>query len=215
MIVESPELGNAQSDYLQKRTAIAAAQAGLKPAQLAYERGQAIYDKGPGISGAELQKREAEFKAAQSQLETAESARRAAEQKLETLGMNDADIKALEKYGQLSVRHLVRAPIPGTVIEREVTLGELVIPDKENLIVLADMTKLWIIADVPETKLNRIKSGKRAWVRVAAATDATLEGTVSVISPRLDANTRSVQVRIDVETKSSSLARGNVRRSRN
>jgi len=53
LIVESPELGNAQSDYLQKRTAAAVAESALKPAQFASERGKEMFEKGQAISGAE------------------------------------------------------------------------------------------------------------------------------------------------------------------
>lgn len=208
MVVESPELGSAQSDYLQRRTAITAGESAVKPLQLAYERGLALYQKDQGIALAEVQKREAEVKAAEGQLETARSALKAAEQKLQTLGMDKAAIGELERYGRLNSRQLILAPISGTVVQREVTLGELVLPDKETLIVLADMTKLWIIADVPESKLSHVRKGAKAWVRVSAASQATLEGTVSVISPSLDLNTRSVQVRIDVDTKGTLLVPG-------
>ncbi|MBI3463173.1 MAG: efflux RND transporter periplasmic adaptor subunit, partial [Planctomycetes bacterium] len=115
LVVESPELGAAQSDYLQRRTAIAAAESALKPAKLAYERGQALYENQQGIALAEVQKREADFRAAESQLETAQAAVRVAEQKLQTLGMDRPAIEELERYGRLNARHVIHAPISGTV----------------------------------------------------------------------------------------------------
>src|SRR6476620_897109 len=49
LIVESPELGQAQSDFIQKRTAVAVAQAGVEPTKNAYARAKALYEKNEGI----------------------------------------------------------------------------------------------------------------------------------------------------------------------
>lgn len=208
LVVESPELGAAQSDFLQKRTGVVAGEASLSPLQLAYERGMKIYEMGQGISLAEVQKREADMKAALGQLETTKSALKAAEQKLVTLGMDQKSIEELSTSGRLNSHQQVKATIAGTIVQREVTLGELVIPDKETLVVIADMTKLWIIADVPEAKLQHVKKGARVHVRVSAATKDILEGKVAIISPSLDLSTRSVPVRIEVDAKQTKLIPG-------
>ena len=88
LVVESPELGEAQSDYLQKRTAVAVATAAVEPARHAVERAKKLYEKNQGIALAEVQKREAELHGGPGR--RADGARPpldAAESKLRLLGM--------------------------------------------------------------------------------------------------------------------------------
>src|SRR4051794_576384 len=126
IVVESPELGEAQTDLLQKRTAVAAAEGAVDPARNAYDRAKTLYEQSQGISLAELQKREVEYKAAQNALLTAKAASAAAENRLALLGMDQAAIDELVKTSKINPRYVVRSPLAGTVVERAVNLGELV-----------------------------------------------------------------------------------------
>lgn len=197
LIIESPELGEAQSDFLQKRAAVTVAESAVEPAKESYERAKKLFDQSQGIALAEVQKRHADFRAAEGSLLTASAASRAAENKLRLLGMSESAVQSLEKSGSIDPKFAVRSPIAGQVVEREVTLGELVSPDKEALIVIADPARLWVWADVPEAKLGAIHTGAAASITTAAATKA-VEGKIAHISPQLDVNTRTGRVRIDV-----------------
>jgi cobalt-zinc-cadmium efflux system membrane fusion protein len=199
LVVESPALGEAQSDYLQKRTAVAVAASAVEPAQDAADRAKKLYDQNQGIALGEVQKRQAEFKAAQGALQTAEAAARAAENRLHLLGMDHKAVDGLLSSKEINPRYVIRAPIAGQVIEREVTLGELVAPEKEALLVLADPSTLWVIADVPEARLKDVAVGAVAQVRIAAVGEEPVAGKVSLIAPSLDPNTRTAQVRIEVQ----------------
>jgi membrane fusion protein, heavy metal efflux system len=206
LVVESRELGDAQSDYLQKRAAVAVSTAAVEAPKRSLERGKSL--EGQAVSQAEVQRREAEYKAAQGILQNAQAALTTAEQKLQMVGM---DIKAIEELGasgQLTPRYMVRAPISGTVIQREVTLGELVVPEKETLLILADLTRLWILADVPEARLQQVAKGARVRVRLATGGEQPLEGSVSLLAPNVNPNTRTVQVRIEVKNGSTPLKPG-------
>jgi cobalt-zinc-cadmium efflux system membrane fusion protein len=207
VIVESPELGEAESDYLQKATAVAVATAAVEPSQHALERANKLYEKSQGVALAEVQKREADLKAAQGAVQTAQAALDAAKNKLFLMGFDRKALDALDTSRQINARYVVRAPISGTVVRREVTLGELVSPEKEALLVLADLGSVWVIADVPEAKLGDVGIGSAARVRVAAGGGA-LEGKVSYIAPALDPSTRSAQVRIVVSNPNGSLRPG-------
>lgn len=202
LTVESTELGDAQSDLLQKRTLLDAAVVAVEPAKAAYERAKALYAQ-QGVSLGELQKREGEYKAAQASEQAARGAREAAERKLAILGMSSGDIGSLIKSGQINPQYVVRSPITGTVIERNVTLGQLVGPSNDALLVLADMTTLWVLADVPEAKLREITVASPARILVPDGSPA-IHGAVSFISPALDPGTHTAQVRIDVKTTGQS-----------
>ena len=208
LVVESPALGEAQSDYLQKRTAVAVAASAVDPSRNAAERAKTLYDQNQGIALGEVQKRAAEFRAAQGALQTAEAAATAAENRLHLLGMDQKAVEALVSSKEINPRTVIRAPIAGQVIEREVTLGELVAPEKEALLVLADLSTLWVIADVPEARLRDVAVGAAAQVRFGAVGDQPIAGKVSFIAPSLDPNTRTAQVRIEVQNADGKLKPG-------
>lgn len=200
LVVESPELGEAQSDYLQKRTAVLAAAPAIDAAKSAYERAKSLYESSQGIALTELQKREVEYKTAQSTGLTAEAVSKTAGSKLRLLGMDPHSVEQLVKSGEINPRYTLRSPMDGTVTERFVTPGELVKPEREKLIVVVDMTTLWVLADVPEARLKEVKVGCKASVTVPAAGDQSFDGNVSKIALSVDPATRTVRVQIDLKS---------------
>jgi len=200
-VIESPELGEAQADYLQRRVAVQTAGPAVDLSKVAWERAQGLYEKSQGISLTEVQRREAEHKVSIAALKAAESARTAAANRLHLLGMDHDAIETLATSGEVVPRFSIRAAIDGVVVQREVTLGELVGPDREYLMVLADATKLWVLAEVPEARLPRIHVGAKAWIGVGSlggADTKRFEGSVDFISPTVDPTTRTAQVRIEI-----------------
>ncbi|MBM3333770.1 efflux RND transporter periplasmic adaptor subunit [Candidatus Sumerlaeota bacterium] len=196
-VVDSPALGEAQSDFLQKQTQGRVAQSSVELAKAALERATRLLDA-KGISFGEFQKREGELKTAEGALLSAQAALTAAENKLHLFGASQSDIAQLLATGEVSSRYVVRAPIAGTVVEREVTLGEIVSPDREALLVLADLTTLWVLADAPESLLHRIAIGSLAEATVGAIEGQPFEGKVTFVTSALDKATRTGQVRIEV-----------------
>lgn len=209
VVVESPELGQAQADHLLKRTAAQAAAPQVDLAKAAWDRAKGLLEQSQGISLTEVQKREAEYKAAVAALKSAEATAVAAENGLHLLGMDQNAVEALVSTGEIAPRYTIRAAIGGQVVQREVTLGELVNPERESLMVLADTSTLWVLADVPEARLRSIALGAKAWVLVGSGTNDKYEGTVAFIAPLVDPTTRTAQVRIEVP--STALGNGAVR----
>lgn len=205
LVVESPELGEAQSDFLQKRISAQTTVAGVELARNSLDRATRLFEENRGIALDEVQKREVEFKLAQASLQIAQSAAIAAENKLHLLGMDQAAAEKLADTGEVNPRFTILAPLPGRVVEREVTLGELVNPEKEALIVLADTTTLWVLADVPEARLPEVALGAAAWFKTGAVNGHKHEGAVSYISPMVDPRTRSAQVRVAVKCEHGTL----------
>lgn len=199
LVIESPELGEAQSDFLAKAAAAEYAVPGVALAQSAFERAKALHAESQGIAFTEVQKREAEYRAAEAARRAAESAAQVAESRLRLLGMDDAALATLRDSGRIEPRAAIRAPIGGTVIEREVTLGELVGPERDALLVIANMETLWILASVPESRLAEVKIGARVLVEMGLAEGERFEGVISYISPTTDSSTRSSEVRIEVQ----------------
>jgi cobalt-zinc-cadmium efflux system membrane fusion protein len=209
--IESPELGEAQADYLQRLVAVQTAGPAVELSKVAWERANGLYEKSQGISLTEVQRREAEHKVSMAALTAAESASKASSNRLQMLGMSHAAIEELARTGEVVPRYAIHAAIDGLVVQREVTLGELVSPDREYLMVLADATKLWVLADVPEAKLLQVQPGATAWISVGSLHEAgskRFEGSVAFISPFVDPTTRTAQVRIEVPVAELGLRPG-------
>lgn len=207
-IIESPELGEAQADLLQKRVAKDSAGPVVDLAKASWDRAKGLYDQTQGTSLTEVQRREAEYKGAVAAQRAADAAVTASENRLHLLGMNQAAVDAFLKTGEVAPRYSIHAAIDGQVVQREVTLGELVSPDREAIMVLADLSNVWVLADVPEAKLAEIAVGAKAWVKVGSSYSKPLEGQVAFISPMVDMTTRTAQVRIEVATKDLPLKPG-------
>lgn len=208
LVVESPELGEAQNDFFQKRIAAQSASPAVDLARVAWERAKALLEQSQGISLTEVQKREAEYKAAVASQRAAEAAVVGSENRLHLLGMSQASVEELAKTGEISPRYTVHAPIDGQVVQREVTLGELVSPDREALLVLADTSTLWVLADVPEARLHEIAVGAKSRVAVGTTGARRFEGQVAFVAPLVDAATRTAQVRIEVPAAALTLKPG-------
>ncbi len=207
-IIESPELGEAQADLLQKRVAKETAGPVVDLAKSSWDRAKGLYDQTQGTTLTEVQRREAEYKAAVAAQRSADAAATAAENRLHLLGMGQEAVNEFLKTGEVAPRYAIRAAIDGQVVQREVTLGELVSPDREAIMVLANLANVWVLADVPESKLVEISVGAKAWITVGSSESKPLEGQVAYISSMVDMTTRTAQVRLEVATKDLPLKPG-------
>ncbi|MFN0011837.1 MAG: efflux RND transporter periplasmic adaptor subunit [Phycisphaerales bacterium] len=208
LVVDSPELGEAQSDYVQKRTMAQATAPIVELAKSAAERAKKLYDESEGISLTEVQKRLAEQQTAESALLNARAALSGAANRLQLLGMTEAEIRALAETGTITPTYTVRAPIAGRVIRRDVTLGELVRPDRDSLLIVADTSTLWVLVDVPEMRLKDVAVHATARITLAAFPGDAFEGTVSFISADLNEATRTAQIRVEVDNAKGLLRPG-------
>ncbi|MCE9618752.1 MAG: efflux RND transporter periplasmic adaptor subunit [Planctomycetes bacterium] len=207
-VIESPELGEAQAEYFQKRTAAEMSKPSMELARISWERAKGLYEKSQGISLTEVQRREGEYFAAVAAQKLAQASVIGGENRLILLGMSKSGIEALAATGEIMPRYSILAAIDGQIVEREVTLGELVGPDRETLMVLANMSTLWVIADVPEARMHEVSLGAKALVTIGTVGSKVFEGTVAFISPLVDPNTRTASVRIEVPAAAMSLKPG-------
>jgi len=198
--IESAELGEAQSEYLQRHAAVRTAQAAIQPLTEIYERVKKLYDENQLIGINQVQQHELELKKAAGTLTTAQASLVAAENKLHLFGMNDDAISNLLKSGKAMPRYALRSPLAGEVIERLINLGELVKPEREKLFVVADTSILWVWADVPENRASEVAIGCPARITLAPAGETSFAGSVSYVAPRIDDPTRSLGVRIEVKS---------------
>jgi cobalt-zinc-cadmium efflux system membrane fusion protein len=98
----------------------------------------------------------------------------------------------------------VKAPAPGIVLIRNVTVGTVVQPGTE-MFVITDPTTLWVIAAVAEADLGRLRIGMPVSVSVQAYPDRTFRGRLVKLDEKLDPETRTIQARIEVPNAGGEL----------
>lgn len=207
LVVESPELGTLQSEFLQKRIEVQVAEISVEVAKVEYQRGQKLIE-GKGISQAKFLQAEGKFKVAKGSLLTAKSTVQALESRLKIFGITKAQIEVLIRTEQIFLDYNILAPLSGEIITREATLGEVVKPDDHALMVIADLASVWVIASVPELKTPVVKAGAMAYYDAQFIGEEDLIGTVTYIAPALDERTRTGQVRIEVPNTHNRLRPG-------
>ena len=208
LVIESPEYAAAQADHLQKQAAVAATSPVVEVARSVYARAKQLFEEQvPSVTKTELQKREGEWRIAEGNLTLAQAAATASRNRLATLGMGSETIQKLESGGRINPRFVIQSPLDGQVVDRPVTLGELVRPEKESLITVADLSTVWVLADVPEARLKGLAIGASARLKMGDDVPA-LDGVVSYLPPQLETTTRTAQVRIEVRNDRGDLRAG-------
>lgn len=99
------------------------------------------------------------------------------------------------------------SPIKGVVVDLHATLGETAGVD-QPVFTITDPTKVWIRGSVPELEIDRVKVNTTAVVRLHAYPDLALAGMVTYIAPSLDEKTRSLPIRVALETADPRLRSG-------
>jgi len=125
----------------------------------------------------------------------------AAKRKLELLGIDAADIQGMDSPRPT---FRMRAPISGTVVQKEVVKGSQVSPG-DVLFSLGVTDEVWITADVYESDLARIHEGQALEAVPIAFPDRTFRGTIARISPTIDPATHTAQLRCQVPNRSLAL----------
>src|SRR5215469_7621961 len=125
----------------------------------------------------------------------------AARRKLELLGMEDADINAITQPDPVV---WMRAPISGTVVENKVLRGGAVNPGDE-LFALGTINNVWITGDIYEDDLARVNVGQDLTAVTMAYPNDTFSGTIARISPNIDPNTHTAQIRCEIRNSEGKL----------
>ncbi|MCP9469136.1 MAG: efflux RND transporter periplasmic adaptor subunit [Nitrospira sp.] len=186
-ILYSSELGLAQSAYLK-------AKAKLNLAEQSYSRAQFLLEE-KVIGEAEAQRRQAELLSIQAEANEAHD-------RLKLLGMTPEEFKRLEQSREIRSVVPIVAPFAGRVIARKLTRGE-VVETTENLFVIADLSEVWVLANIPEKDIPFVHAvhaskGTKAEVRVNAYPGEVFHGTITYVGDVLDPSTRTMQLRIEL-----------------
>ena len=120
-----------------------------------------------------------------------------ARQRLKLWDITDDQIQELERTGQASKTVAFYSPISGIVTEKKAFAGARVSPGDE-VYTIADLSQIWIVADIYEFELPLIQIGQSAVVSLSYDPGRVLNGRVTFVYPTLDAETRTAKVRFEV-----------------
>jgi cobalt-zinc-cadmium efflux system membrane fusion protein len=140
----------------------------------------------------DLQRAQANRVAATEGLDVARAEIDRARAELEHYGLAD-EVDQTKDHDQVPVH----SPIAGAVLERLVTEGTAVVPGAP-LFVVSDLSRLWVLAEVDEAQLAKLRVGRAVQVRVAAYPSETFTGTIAQIGDAVSHTTRRVTVRCEV-----------------
>lgn len=124
--------------------------------------------------------------------------RQTAANKLKFLDVSDAAIAELAKAGVPRKTMPVAAPISGFVIEKDVVQGQMVDAGM-RLYRIADLSIVWVLAQIYEQDLPFVQLGQEVAVKVASLPDREFRGRVTFIYPTVDEKTRTTRVRLEFE----------------
>lgn len=145
---------------------------------------------------------------ATSLYKTAEANLASSRERLILLGMSEKGVDELRKTQKFPKPLIaVESPASGTLIARSVNAGEVVMQGKEMFRV-ADLSTVWVIGQIYERDFQAVNIGTPAVITTSAYPDKALHGSVSYIDPRVDLQTRTAQVRIELANPRESLKLG-------
>jgi multidrug efflux pump subunit AcrA (membrane-fusion protein) len=131
----------------------------------------------------------------------------AAKRRLLLWDVTPRDIERLEKTGEVRKTLDLYAAMDGYVLEKTAVHGMRVMPT-DTLFTIADLSQVWILAEVYEHDLAAVRKGAQAEVSVAAAPGKKWTGPVTFVAPLVDPKTRTVEVRIEVQNRDTELKPG-------
>jgi Cu(I)/Ag(I) efflux system membrane fusion protein len=127
--------------------------------------------------------------------------------KLLLLGVSQEEIDGIVKAGKPSTTMIVRSPQAGYVVDKKVVAGSSV-DAKMTLFEVADLSKVWIEADVFEKDIPFLQVGQKVEATVEAYPNRTFTGKVAIIYPQMEAATRTNRIRLELDNPQHELRPG-------
>ena len=127
--------------------------------------------------------------------------------RLRNWDISDEQVKALSTSGEARRTLTFRSPVAGIVTEKKALQGMRFMPG-EVLYQVADLSSVWVMADVFEQDIALLKTGAKARVKIDAYPDKSYTGTIAYVYPTLKSETRTIPVRIEMANPGGLLKPG-------
>lgn len=127
--------------------------------------------------------------------------------RMKLYGLTETEINALNDASQVRSESPVLAPATGIITARNVNEGQNV-TTADSLFTVTDLSTVWVIGNVYENDFAALRTGARVTISAPAWPDRTWRGTVAYVDPRVEAQTRTAQMRIEVANPQPQLKLG-------
>jgi Cu(I)/Ag(I) efflux system membrane fusion protein len=131
----------------------------------------------------------------------------AAAQRLRLLEVPDEEIQRLQRERKAVTELALRSPVDGTVLERGVVEGQYVGADTP-LLTVADLSRVWVMADLYEMDFTRVKVGDRARFTADALVGRSFDARVQFVYPTVSDETRTLKARLALDNRDGALRPG-------
>lgn len=196
--IDTPDLVQAESDFINASSGVRKAKNQLALAERNASRQRDLFSV-KAIAQKDLEQAESDLRNAQSDLRGAEGTHAALRDRLRVFGKTDKDLVFLEERRQVDPHMTLVAPIGGTVTSRKVGPGQYVKPDNPDpLFTIADLSSMWLLANVAEADIPLVQLGQTVEVQVAAYPNDIFRARVTHVGAALDPVTRRVVVRAEL-----------------
>lgn len=189
--IDSADIGAAYSDFVK-------AESDLQLATRNYELAKDLFEA-KALSKKDLVQAENDYFKAQAE-------NRRARERLLALRVPAAEMDKPRAEQRITSRFDLKAPLNGTVVERNVTVGQMVGADPAQMLyTIADLSVLQVIAEVYERDLSRVAKGAPVSVSVEAYPGETFTGTIVYVGDVVDPTTRTIKIRCNVTNRGLKL----------
>ncbi len=142
----------------------------------------------------------AEMLRIENELEAVKADFRAARDQLIVLGMSEKAVEKLEASGQINSFGDVISRFDGVIISRAINIGQIVNP-QDNLFHVADLSKLWAVANIPEQQASFIQKDEVVTIEIPALENKKIEAKIIFEDSIVDPQTRTVMVRAELDNQ--------------
>lgn len=209
--IQASELAQGQNDLITAMAALRTSKAQLNLAQTNEKRQHALF-QAQGAALKDWQQSQVDLANAQGSLAGTSIALAAVRNRLRILGKSDSDIDAIETTPdllKLNADSFVRAPIGGTVTQRQVGLGQNIVSASSGasspVYLIGDLSKVWLVANAREEDAPRLHTGDPVEVDVLAFPGHPFNARLTYVAPSIDPTTHRLPVRAEVANPNGEL----------
>lgn len=209
--IQGSELAQAQNDLITAASNLKTARAQLALTQTNEKRQHELF-LAQGAALKDWQQSQVDLATAQGNLNNTAIALAAVRNRLRILGVSEHDIDTIETTSnplQLNADTVVAAPISGTVMQRQIGLGQNIVSASAGastpVFMIGDLSKVWLVAYAREEDAPSLRKGDPVEVRVLAFPGKVFKARLAYVAPSIDPNTHRLLVRAEVENPDHEL----------